>query len=117
MKHEFSKDEYKAMVEWLMGDNVGASSKSILEAALGDYHNWHHPYDPSDFNRCLTLLEAVPSAWIGVKKMAEKHPKWAALKENWLEIRDCFEKEVGLNWTKGNNAPETYKLMQKVLQG
>lgn len=108
----FTRDEYAAMVDWLMGDNVGASSKAILGAAIGGYNGFYYPCDPSDFNRCLLMLEAVPSAWVGVSRLAQKHEKWAVVDENWDRIKESFLEEAGYNWSKSNNAPKTYKLMK-----
>jgi len=73
-----------------------------------------HPYDPSDFNRCLLLLDAVPEIRRHMDKVAEISDAWARLVERWDEVEQCFIDEVGFNWTNGRRASRTYRLMKEI---
>jgi hypothetical protein len=74
-----------------------------------------HPYDPTDLDRCLRLLETAPGLRQDLPKMAELCPKWAALVARWDEVEASHLAEVGLGWTKGQQAPKTYALMDSIL--
>jgi hypothetical protein len=47
--------------------------------------------------------------------MAEVCPKWAALVARWDEVEASHLAEVGLGWTKSQEAPKTYALMDSIL--
>lgn len=102
--------------KWLLKGQIGLSSKSMLAAHLGDTTvEINHPYDPSDFNRCLLMLEMVPEARGSFDEIAKLSPVWARLIERWGEVEKSFIDEVGLGWSKANRAPKTYKLMKEII--
>lgn len=109
----------KAAMSWLAGGDTGISSKCLLQAATGNFGDlrWldtSPPYDPSDLGRCLRMLQILPwvrpLAWpvlLGDKR-------WKPLLENWDKLAECMESEVGIDWSKGRNAPKTYALMKEI---
>lgn len=102
------------ILNWFATGRVGSSSKAMACAAAGLPSDKSHPYDPDDLNRCLLLLEAVPEVRNNMDKVAAINERWGALVARWGEVEQCFLEEVGLNWSKGNRAPKTYKLMKDI---
>lgn len=101
------------IIKWLFEDEgVGASSKAMAAAVLDQKtrYNWT-PSDPSDFNRCLLLIEAVPEIKDHMSKIAAISASWSQMISNWDEVEKCFLDEAGRNWSKARRAPITYKLM------
>jgi hypothetical protein len=98
-----------AILEWLAGDGVGASSKMIALAALSrtpKRADTNYPHDPSDFGRCYRLLAQCPGARAGLDKLgAEAGPVWAALVARWAEIERAFLMGEGC-----------YELMQSIIR-
>lgn len=107
------------LIEWLAGGRRGVSSNTIVTHLTGidALRDWGGdvPYDPADFDRCLQLLQAVPSLRLELRRMATYSQRWQALVERWDEIEACHLDEVGLGWTKAKSAPKTYELMRSVL--
>lgn len=106
-------------IDWLANGETGISSKTMafwlaFDVKMSDAS---HPLDPTDFDRCLRLLDAVPEMRPHLPRMAKVSPQWARLVKHWDEVERCHLKEVGLGWTKARSAPETYYLMQRVLYG
>lgn len=112
-----------AASNWLAIGRRGTSSETMFTVftdvnILGrePLKRMGHPHDPADFERCLALLAAVPEFKPMLPMMAKISPKWAALVNHWDQIESLFLDEAGLNWTKSDSAPLTYKLMKQVLE-
>jgi hypothetical protein len=107
------------VLNWYATGRTGVSSEAMantvcdIECSNG-FAN--HPHDPSDFNRCLLFLEAVPEAKLLLSKVAEISPVWKRLVERWDEIESMLIGEVGHNWSKGRSAPKTYELMREIIE-
>ncbi len=110
----------RKILQWFATGSTGVSSEAMAYAVL-DIENsrnfMNYPSDPSDFNRCLGLLEEVPDVRENLDKVALLGKEWRVLVENWDTIEKCFIDEVGLNWDKGLGlkASKTYELMKKVI--
>lgn len=105
------------LIEWLLSDDTGASSKAIAShMALGN-SDGSFPWDPSDIGRCFRLLEAIPEWKSRIEEMGVYSKIWVLLADKWQEIYDCMEDEVGIDWRKGKSAPKTYELMKRVMDG
>ena len=109
-----------AATNWLANGQRGISSNTMFSVmtgvdALGD-SSPSHPHDPDDLDRCLLLLHAVPELRAKLPLMAKCSPAWAALVGVWDQLESLHIAEVGLGWTKGNSAAETYKLMRTILK-
>ena len=109
----------KKIIEWLVNGDTGISSELMAATACGiDRKKWgpRTPSDPSDFNRCLKLLKAVPEVKNHMPEIANLSETWAALIERWDEVEKCFLEEVGLDWEKSRTkaARKTYELMKEI---
>jgi hypothetical protein len=104
----------RQILNWIATGRVGASSKAMAMAVAGIKVGKSHPSDPDDFNRCLLLLRDVPEIKQHMDKVAALSDTWAELVARWDEVESTFLSEVGLDWTKGNTAPKTYKLMKSI---
>lgn len=99
---------------WIVGEHVGASSKSIWAHMMGagaPRGQWSVPHDPDDMSRCLRLLRLIPEWAPRIPEMAARSPQWAKLAPRWDEVVQSMEDEVGWDWSKGRAAPRTYDLM------
>lgn len=110
----------KQVIHWLAHGEVGFSSKAMamwlaFDTVPREPHC--HPHDPSDFDRCLKLLDAAPWLRENLHKMARLGHEWAALVSRWDEIEASHLDEVGLGWTKARSAPKTYALMREIIDG
>lgn len=103
------------VLHWIATGRVGASSKAMAMTACGMPSDKDYPLDPDDLNRCLLMLEAVPEVRDHFDKIAALSPMWRRLIERWSGIEASFLEEVGLNWSKGDSAPKTYKMMQDAI--
>ena len=107
------------LVAWACSDSVGMSSVYMarrLAPVAGLRFPGHripdepaHPYDPSDFGRCLGLLDAVPEIRPYIAKMAEYGKVWAAYVEHWDELETLYKEE-----SIGENAPKLYARMKEL---
>lgn len=103
---------------WIVRGNVGSSSKCIWAHMTGTITSGgedRYPRDLGDFNRCLLLLEAVPEWKARIPGMGAHGPEWDSLASNWDKLTQSLIDEVGLNFSKGNNAPMTYALFKQTL--
>lgn len=106
------------IIEWLANGDTGLSSETMAFMALGVVKKWSaHPHDPSDFNRCLMLLEAEPMVRDSFPKLRELSPQWAVIIDHWDELRELFIDEAGLNWSKKQSATKTYDRMCELRDG
>lgn len=103
------------ILHWFAIGQVGASSRAMALCLINEENDHSYPLDPSDFNRCLLFLHAVPEARKCFDKFRKMSPQWEILIDNWSEIEKSFIKEVGFNWGAGHRAPKTYKLMNDLL--
>lgn len=112
---EFLKSEIMSVAgsgieSWRRTDHVGISS-DFMAAKLGNagIRRYGHPHDPSDFGRCLTLLEAAPELREKLPEMAQESSEWAALVANWDELEALWNQEL-----PSGKAPKMYKRMQEL---
>ena len=108
-------DEYRVGMAWVAGDDTGSSSKALLNAALGIKYRKDYPYDPADLGRCLRLIRLMPFVKErGLPALADRDPVWRLYASHWEELHRMMADEVGIDWEKGNRAPQTYDLMQRL---
>lgn len=110
----------RKILEWFATGKTGVSSEAMAFAAAGIENKSSFgnstPSDPSDFNRCLKLLNQVPEIKEHFPKIAELSDQWSLLISRWDEVEESFLQEVGFDWCNGDRAPETYKLMKSILK-
>lgn len=103
---------------WMQTDDVGQSSKFMAKIMSGGKYfpnaRYYHPRDPSDFGRCIKLLEAEPSLKDNIDLMRKHSEVWDALISNWSDLLESLETECP-EWRKGKgSSPITYKKMKEL---
>ena len=74
-------DMREKILQWFAAGRVGASSKAMACCLIGAETDGDHPFDPSDLNRCLLFLEAVPEARLHLDKFRAMSDTWNLLIE------------------------------------
>jgi len=110
----------RQLLQWMAGPDTGLSSEAMAYCVLQIERTDHwsgneHPHDPSDFNRCLLLVEQVPAVREHFAAIAAMSPQWAAMIAAWDELQAMFFAEVGWNWSAARAAPKTYARMKEIL--
>lgn len=99
---------------WLTSDRTGLSSLWMAKTLAGYWGDpsvrYAYPHDPSDFNRCLGLLDACPELRERLPEMADTGPEWAALVANWDELEALFLEEAPTGL-----CPRLYARMKEVM--
>lgn len=84
------------IIDWLLSDNTGASSKCMLRHLLGKKADKsEYPHDSGDFLRCVGLLNAAPELRPLLPKMGEVNKYWAALVKEWDRL-DAIQSKTEL---------------------
>jgi hypothetical protein len=102
----------KELLKWIATGERGLSSETIVAKLTGVdliQGRMSEPYDPSDFKRCLLLLEAVPELKPKMEKMKEVPNYWKLLIENWIELEILYNEEKA-----SGIAPRLYAKMQQL---
>ena len=115
-------DTQTKILQWLATGEKGISSEAIAfkmaGVVPGNKRSWPtHPYDPSDFKRCLKLVNFIPEIRSRLDEMRSISREWNAIIEHWKEVEECFMGEVA-EWLtdehSNKRAHKTYILMRKV---
>ena len=80
-------------LDWLMSDDTGVSSKTIMHVMEGcapPSFGVDVPHDRSDFGRCHRLLEAFPSYRDRMREVADRYPMWGPLVREWGRLTQLF---------------------------
>jgi len=110
-------------VAWINHGEKGLSSAALFYETTGLWviglpliHRGEncYPYDPSDLNRCVKLIETCPECRAAVDKLAVKYSCWAKLAPHWDNLIDSLRRELIVTPTE---APETYRMMKEILSG
>src|SRR3546814_4100612 len=81
-------DQLPALGNWLAGDDVGTSSRTMVAIALGATEgDFDAPHDPSDFGRCYRLVKAVPAIRESFLTISMRVPAFLRILHNWDELR------------------------------
>ena len=107
--------EQQTVIRWLGSDDTGISSETLAHEFLNSRaeREWP-PCDPADLGRCLRLIRTAPSVRECVDRLGRRDAKWAIAANHWDEITSLMEDEVGIDWSKGDTAPKTYKRMKEI---
>lgn len=103
------------LAKWFSGRDTGSSSKAIACHMAGGTCDGSSPSDPADLGRCLRLLEIFPEWKPRIKEMMGYGGEWLGLAPHWDELEKSMADEVGIDWSKGQKAGLTYKLMRKYI--
>lgn len=82
---------------WLRSDQTGASSTfmaMVLSGRVIPGIKAAYPHDPSDFWRCMGLLDACPELRERLPEMAATGPQWAALVAHWDDLEALLREEA-----------------------
>lgn len=86
------------LAAWLASDRVGESSRWMAKTLTGywgaPWTEYAYPHDPSDFGRCLGLLDACPELRDRLPEMAATGREWAALVAHWEELEALLREEA-----------------------
>lgn len=106
------------IINWYVSGERGISSETMAATALGKKPDWSgYPLDPADLNRCIKLVDSAPEVKEAFHAIASLSPEWAAIIENWDELRQMFIDEVGYNWkNRKTRAKRTYDRMQELFK-
>jgi hypothetical protein len=99
------------MVKW---NDYGESSLTLLAVHCGiDKEESYIPADPSDFRRCVHLIQCLNLTLQQEKellhKTAEAYPMWKPIVENWGKLMGLYLEEKD-KFT----APKLFKLMSEL---
>ena len=87
---------YKVNV-WLRDGDRGTSSDAIVTKLTGlnlcKPWEMYSPSDPSDFERCLKLLIAVPELIPQMHEMIDVSPQWKQIITHWDELTQLYYEE------------------------
>lgn len=106
---------------WLQNGDRGISSNTMVEVfetmprgtLAGRWANGDtHPRDPSDFQRCVLLLRAVPAYRFRLNELRGVSPVWNALVDNWNTLEAMLYREVP---SGHGRAPDLYDEMKKLI--
>lgn len=96
---EFAKPIVKAssgmgLTAWLASDDVGMSSKFMASVLTGEFQaEFAIPYDPSDFGRCVRMIQAVPELAPRIGEMRKHGPMWTAVADKWERWSEMLNEE------------------------
>lgn len=77
--------------KWLLGNDTGTSSKTILSVMQGLEFKYHDvPYDAGDFGRCHRLLEIFPEWKSKLNEVSKKYKEWGPLVAAWDELTAMY---------------------------
>ena len=102
------------LIEWFVNGETGNSSQTLALwlSECKRANRVSFPYDPSDFRRCLLLLDSVPELRKNLATLPALSPEWAAIYQNWEALETTLREELAA----GNRAPRTYRLLKQVLE-
>lgn len=110
-------DTEHQIIEWMASRHTGTSSKAMAFCALGVTNKSPFgnstPADPSDFNRCLGLLDAAPAVRDSFPQIACMSPKWHRLIDRWDEVESLLRSEM-MSGRGDGTAPLTYALLNEI---
>lgn len=84
------------MLEWIIGDNTGASSKTMWTAVMGidtsnsPSYRCYTPSDASYFSRCLKLYNECELTQDDLAKASAMFPEWNGIIDNWKTLTDMY---------------------------
>ena len=99
----------ESLVEWLVSDDTGISSKNIVRRYLNMHiepFGW--PHDSDDFGRCYLMLKECP--FIKISLMANVDKIWADLVGEWQKLSKLYEDKKGVEiWNLINEIDKKYR--------
>ena len=113
-----SAEESLQYHRWAISGDAGISSKTIILVLRGvDLLGTtppSPPHDPSDFGRCLRMLQQFHWLRPFLPMVAAKYPEWSGLIAHWNELEAEY---VAADESGTGQAPEMYRRMRELLEG
>lgn len=86
-----STSDLLAVAEWLIGSDIGVSSKYMASVAITGKvtkSEWLDatPFDAPDLGRCVRLIEKAPTVRNCFPILRQASPVWAAYVDHWDEL-------------------------------
>lgn len=101
-------------IEWLLSDDTGISSKTILLVMLkcDDVDSFRPDviYDPDDLGRCIRLLKLFPEWRPWLHEVSDRFPIWGPVISEWDDLERRYGDLMGSD-TAG------YKRLYERIQG
>lgn len=69
-------DKSSALLEWLLGDDTGLSSKHLVGHMLNVPVREYAPLDASDRGRCIRVLKIMGEEWVMRLPEMSKYNGW-----------------------------------------
>lgn len=94
---------HKELLDWALNGNTGLSSKTMARNLVDTYNGEQEqeiPYDISDLERCIKMVQACPSTRPFLNKISKKLPYYKPLIER-FEHLESLHKEYTKEKTKG----------------
>jgi len=60
MNRKFKKQQLNKVAQWWKHGETGLSSEAIVLHVIADISVGDYPSDPSDFRRCVVMMEKLP---------------------------------------------------------
>ncbi len=100
--------------QWIVSDDTGISSRAIWAVMMGaiteptnDESRFDVPHDPSDFGRCLRLIQAFPE-WRGrLHLVPQLIPFWEPVIREWDGLERLYLEEA-----PSGRCPKLWEVMQ-----
>lgn len=79
------------MLRFIFGSHCGMSATAII-CRMNDIEGFRtdHPHDPSDFGRCIKLLDEFPEFRVELHCMKDVSIEWELLIDNWQDLEAMF---------------------------
>ncbi|MGL4600312.1 MAG: hypothetical protein ACRCVE_02145 [Plesiomonas sp.] len=105
------------ILRWASKHSVGVSSSTMASIAVGLDKPFYgssfcHPWDPSDFYRCMILVEEVPEIRDYFDDISSKCKTFKPIIDHWDELVSMLMSEM----RNGRDAPETYKRIKELIK-
>jgi hypothetical protein len=103
--------------EWLACGERGESSNAIVARVtgmpVGNYgvRSTGYPHDPSDFRRCMQLINQYPVLRSKLHQMRDVSAQWMQIVDHWDELEAIYETE---HQRADGNAPLLYKRLHEL---
>lgn len=91
---------------WLVGDDTGVSSSTMVSICLGakpskvgaeGVSDYDAPHDSGDFGRCLRLVRAAPEIRANFNRISRLVPSFKGILENWSELETMYADRTKLD--------------------
>ncbi len=103
----------KKYVQWLLSDDTGVSSETMLCAHIGVKRRRNDaPYDPADFGRCYRLLKKFPEIRDSFSKIGRRVKAFKGILKEWDRLVVIYERDL-----ESGKSAELYAEIKRLRRG